>query len=272
MKLQRISINELNFKSGLTQDILFSEKKISAKNLERVFADDFGIETRFLNNSSAALANQLCLNIFSDIATKLNITLTVPPTIYLYNKNQLINNEQATNFCISDTREILKNEYPFPGRAIFFGNFKNLKEIDEKTEIQYKNHINSSSHFLAPFIHEWLHAFQLDHIFRNFGYGGDCDYLREIYPTSQNEITGVQLLKILENKVLSPKENEIVYETLGRYSTQPLNQYLEIFSETFTKFICDSLKNGVLVDNPLARLKKTTPEFQKIFKKVCLFN
>ena len=81
----------------------------------------------------------------------------------------------------------------------------------------------------------------------------------------------MQLLKFLENKVLPPKENEIIYETIGKYSTQPINQYLEIFSEAFTKFICDSLKNGTLDKNPFEQLKKTTPEFQKIFKKVCLF-
>ena len=98
-----------------------------------------------------------------------------------------------------------------------------------------------------------------------------CDYLREIYPIKQNKITGVQLLKILESKVLSPKENEIVYETIGKYSTQPINQYLEIFSETFTKFICGSLKDGRLNNNPFEQLKKTTQEFQKILHKVCLF-
>ena len=96
MKVHKISSNELNFKSGLTQDILVSEKNTEVKNLERVFAEDFGIEANFLNNPSAALANKLCLNIFSDLATKFNITLAVPPTIYLYNKNQLINNEFAT--------------------------------------------------------------------------------------------------------------------------------------------------------------------------------
>ena len=271
MKVHKISNNQFSFKSGLTQDILFAEKKVEVKKLEKIFADNYGIETNFLENPSAALANKLCLDIFNDIATKFNMTLTVPPTIYLYDKKQLINNEPAINFCISDTREVLKNEYPFPGRTIFFGNFKNLGEIDNDTEFLNKKQINSSSHFLAPFIHEWLHSFQLDYIFRNFGYGGDCDYLKEIYPTKQNRITGVQLLKILESKVLLPKENEIIYETIGKYSTQPINQYLEIFSETFTKFICNSLKNGRLNNNPFEQIKKTSPEFQKILHKVCLF-
>ena len=260
-----------NFKSGLTQEILLSEKKTETKKLEKIFIDNFGIEANFLDNPSAALANKLCLDIFSDLAIKFNFELTVPPAIYLYDKKQLINDEPAINFCISDTREVLKNEYPFPGRTIFFGDFKNLSEINDNTELLNKKQINSSSHFLAPFIHEWLHSFQLDYIFRSFGYGGDCNYLREVYPTKQNKITGVQLLKILENKILSPKENKIVYETIGRYSTQPINQYLEIFSETFTKFICDSLKNGALNKNPFEQFKKTSQEFQKIFEKVCLF-
>ena len=61
MKLLKISNNTLIFKSGLTQDILFSEKKTEVKKLERVFADNFGIEANFLDNPSAALANKLCL-------------------------------------------------------------------------------------------------------------------------------------------------------------------------------------------------------------------
>ena len=127
MRLHKISNNTLNFKSGLTQDIVSIEKNTKAKEIEKIFANDFGIEANFLDNPSAALANKLCLNIFNDLATKSNLALTLPPTIFLYNKNQLINNEPATNFCISDTREVLKNEYPFPGRTLFFGNFKNLR-------------------------------------------------------------------------------------------------------------------------------------------------
>lgn len=265
------STNTLNFKSGLTKEILLNEKNVDTKFVEQELMDKYAVEACFLDNKSFALANKLCLQIFQTLATNFNLNLELPPVIYLYNKEQLNDTNLSANFCIPDTKEVLKDEYPFPGRSIFFKKFEDLREIDDSTELQYKNKINSSPHFLAPFIHEWLHSFQLDYIFKKFGYGGDCEYLKEIYPKTQTSLSGINLLEILKTKILSFKENMIVGETLGCYSMLPCNQYLEIFSEAFTKFICASLKNCELVKNPLDQLKSTSPEFQDILKKVCLF-
>lgn len=269
MKISNNITNITSFKSGLTKDILLKEKSANIAQQQYLF-EEFGIETLFLNNASAALANKMCLDIFENLACKYNMNLTVPPAIFLYEKEQLINENLSENFCIQDTKEVLKNEYPFVGRTIFFRNFSNLEQINETTETLNKKGINSSSHFLAPFIHEWLHSFQLDYIFRKFGYDGDCEYLKEIYSNNHSKISSMKLLKQLETKFLSPKENEIVLEQLGYYSIQPINQYLEIFSETLTQFICSSIKNGILVKNPFEQIKNTPPDFQKIFKKVCL--
>ncbi len=266
----KFSNNAINFKSGLTNKILLNEKSINIEQQELNFAENFGIESKFLENKSGALANQLCLEIFADLSNKLNLNLTVPPAIFLYDKNQLLDFSSSANFCIPDTKEVLKNEYPFSGRSIFFRNFKNLEEIDNNTEYQYHNKISSSSHFLAPFIHEWIHSFHLDYIFKTFGYGGDCEYLNEIY-LKQSSVSGVKLLKFLETKTLSSEENEIIFKTLGNYSTLPINQYLEIFAETLTKFICESLKDCKLIKNPFEQLKNANPEFKKIFQKICLF-
>ena len=63
------------------------------------------------------------------------------------------------------------------------------------------------------------------------------------------------------------QENEIIYNELGEYATLPNNQYLEVFSEAFTKFICDSLKGVELIKNPIELLKSTPKEFQKILRK-----
>ena len=80
------------------------------------------------------------------------------------------------------------------------------------------------------------------------------------------------LLKELQNKQLSTKENEIIYEELGEYATLPQNQYLEIFSESFTKFICNSLAGNSIIKNPIEELSKTKKEFQDILHKVCSFD
>lgn len=271
MKVGISQVNNLNFQAGLTKNIMLTAKTINIKQQEDILNKRYCVEAKFLNNKSGALANMLCLDIFHTLSKKFKINLSPPPAIFLYNNNALLEPDASANFCIPDTKMVLKDEYPFAGRSIFFRDFKDLNEINDNTETQYKSKISSSPHFLAPFIHEWLHSFQLDYIFKIYGYGGDCEYLQSIYPPKQSKIKGVELLKALETKCLAPDENEIVYENLGKYSSQPFNQYLEIFSEAFTKFICDSLKNCTLVKNPVEQLKSTNPKFQKILQKVCLF-
>ncbi len=266
-----ISINNINFQAGLNAKILLAEKFIIPKNQEIFFADKYGIEANFSENKSAALANKLCINIFEELAKKLNKFFNAPPVVKIYNRNDLVDKTSATNFCIPDTKQVLNSDYPFPGRSIFFEMFQKLTDIDDITEFQYKNKKTSSSHFLAPFIHEWLHSMHLDYIYNMFGYGGSCDYLNEIYPLKGLSICGYKLLEMLGTRCLSQKENEIIYDVLGEYATLPHNQYLEIFSETFTKFICDSLLGTKLVKNPLDELKKTSQEFQTIIRKVCCF-
>ncbi len=265
-----INLNNFNttFSSGLNNKILLKEKNINIQQEEEIFLNKYGIETRFNTNKSGALANSLCVKIFEKLFKHFNSQMVLPPTIYMYKKNEIIDTNNAPNFCISDTKNVLKNDYPFPGRAIFFLESLNLKEIDDKANTLFYNKESSSSHFLSPFIHEWLHSIQLDYIYRKYGYGGDCDYLKDLYPKKSN-ISGVLLLKKLETRTLTQKENEIIFDVLGNYSTRPINQYLEIFSEAFTKFICNSLSGANLIKNPMDEIKKTNKEFQKILKKVC---
>lgn len=260
-----------DFKSGLNTKIWLSEKVIIPQKQETLFMNKYGVEADFSASRPAALANKLCAGIFEKLADKLRYVLTFPPAIKIYNRKNLIDKGSAFNFCIPDTREVLDNDYPFPGRSIFFGKFQNLREIDDITEFQYKNKKTSSPHFLAPFIHEWLHSFQLDYIYNKFGYGGNCDYLKEIYPDKNKKVTGYKLLEGLEKKKLTDIENEIIFNELGEYSTLPKNQYIEIFSEAFTEFICNSLQGVNIVKNPIEEFYKTNKEFQNIIHKVCRF-
>ena len=271
MKITGTQKYNINFKSGLTNKILAKEKFIDSKTREKIFEKYYEIEACFKENKSAALANSICLKILGDLSSKLNVKLKFPPAVFVYNKDQLINKEDSLNFCIPDTQYVLKDDYPFPGRSIFLKNFNNLEEINNISEALYNKNESSTSHFLAPFMHEWLHSFQLDLIYQTHGYGGECFYLQEIYPIQNTKISGYKLLEQLETKSLSARENEIVRNTIGNYSTKPINQYLEIFSETLTKFICASLKDTSLIRNPLDELKKTSKDFQDIFYKVCKF-
>lgn len=269
--MQINKVNNTTFHSGLTSKILLEEKFVNTSRQEKFFTNNFGIIADFKNNKSCALANRYCANIFNNLAKLLNKNFTLPPFIILYNQNHIIDKKAAQNFCIPDTKEVLDNDDSFPGRSIFFANFHNLKYIDNIVEQQYKNKQTSSSHFLAPFIHEWLHSIQLDSIYKKFGYGGNCSYLNKRYPKQNTTITGYHLIKNLEHKTISKQENEIVFDILGEYATLPENQYLEIFSEAFTKFICSSLDGVNLKRNPIDLLKKTPKEFQILLEKICNF-
>lgn len=260
--------DKLAFRSGLTTKIAIKEKFVNPRKIETHFMNDYNVEAAFGQSKSAALANQFCADIFSKLAKVFKNNCAFPPCIKLYNRKNLVDASSAENFCIPDTKEVLTNDYPFPGRSIFFQDFKNLRHIDDITEFQYKNKRTSSSHFLAPFIHEWLHSLQLDEIYRKYGYGGECDYLKNIYPTHNLKYTGFDLIKNFQTKTLTPKENEVVFDVLGEYATLPTNQYFEVFSEAFTKFICASLKEIELVKNPMDFLKNSPKEFQNIINKI----
>ncbi len=263
--------NHLIFKSGLNRKILNKEQAIYPLNEEIFLEKHFGIEAHFSNSKPGALANTLCLNIFKNLFKTLKINLSLPPVLTIYTRNILIDRNNAPNFCIPDTREILKDDYPFPGRSIFFEKFESLQKINDITENRYNNHKVSSPHFLASFIHEWIHSFQLDNIYTKYGYGGKCEYLQKQYPKTDSHKSGYKILSELETKTLSNFENNIIYDILGEYATSSKYQYLEVFSETMTKFICESLKGTTFVKNPLELLKKTPKEFQAILKKVWLF-
>jgi len=272
MKINTINdINNMGFTSGLTMKLALKEKLTIPQKQEKLLKYVYGVEANFKNNKSAAFANSVCVEIFNKLFRLVNKHFEFPPFITVYNRENLIEKYAAQNFCIPDTKEVLKKEYPFPGRSIFLENFHNLRYIDDNTELLYKNRQISSSHVLSPFIHEWLHSCHLDYIYTKYGYGGNCSFLRKLYPAKENKISGYDLLKELETKALTKNENEIVYDVLGEYSTHPHNQYLEIFSESWTKFICDSLHGANFVKNPIDILKATPQTFQNILQKVCMF-
>ena len=259
--------NNFTFGSGLNIKIRIHERLINSQIVENNFADRYGIEASFIQNKSAALANKFCADIFEKLGKLICLKFVLPPCITVFERKDLVDKNSALNFCIPDTKEVLKNDYPFFGRSVFFQNFKNLNEIDDITDYQYKNKRTSSSHFLSPFIHEWLHSIHIDRIYNKFGYGGSCEYLNEKYPRKSLNKSGFEMIKELQNKKMTMQENEIIYNELGEYATLPNNQYLEVFSEAFTKFICDSLKGVELIKNPIELLKSTPKEFQKILRK-----
>lgn len=180
-----------------------------------------------------------------------------------------MNIDSANNFCIPDTKSILKNDYPYLGRSLFFSNIETLEKLNDDAENLFNQKKSSSSHFLAPLIHEWIHSFHLDYIYKQHGYGGMCKVLGKIYPCGINDkISGITLLHDLQNKKFTQKENLIIFDELGEYSTNPVNQYLEVFSEAWTKFICNALDGYQLIQNPVEQYLKAPKELKNLLDKI----
>ena len=133
--------------------------------------------------------------------------------------------------------------------------------------MSFINKERSSSHFLSPFIHEIMHSVYLNYIYSKYGYEGNCPYTKKKYYRNDKNL-GLQMMKKLTNLSFDNQENLLINDVLGRYSTIKTNQYHEVFSETFTKIICDSLKGIDIVKNPIDVLKNMPIEFRKIIAKV----
>ena len=270
MKIEKIKdYKKTNFSAGLSRNMLMLEKKINVPVQEKLFKQHCNIETNFNKNKSIALANVLCTNIFQELFQRLGTFSRTPWMVTVFDRSSLINKNSMQNFCIPDTKKVLVNEYPYPGRSLFFEKVNCLEDVNSFVEYQNSNKISSSPHFLAPFIHEWIHSFHLDYIYKKNGYGGECKFLDRVYPKFNTNTSGVNILNILAHKTLSEDENRIIFDILGEYATKPNNQYLEIFAEACTKYICESLSPDCnLIKDPLDSLKKSPREFQKILKKI----
>lgn len=271
MQIEKANTYTPNFQAGLNHKILIKELLTNPKSKEKVLSELYNIDADFNNNKSMALANKYCADIFRTLLKKTDMDFRYPPNIKVYRQEQLLNKNSAENFCISDTKSVLKNDYPYPGRSIFFSEYPSLEYINYRSERLHHDKQSSSPHFLAPFIHEWIHSLQLDYIYNKFGYGGKCEYMTQQYPNKIQTKSGFDIVEKLSGQHLSEKENEIVYDELGEYATKPENQYFEVFSEAVTKFICNSLSGVKIIKNPTDLFKQTSKDFQNIIKKVLNF-
>ena len=260
----KIKTNNPSFKANLTKEIISLQKKIDLKLLEKTFIDNFGIDTKF-NNNDNAICFSYTLNIFEDISNNYNLfNCSYPPRIRIFDRNNLINKNSTDSFCISNSKQILRNENVFELRSIFIKK-NNLLDINQKTEKNYKNKISSSPHFLANYIHEWLHNIHLDNIYKKYGYDGNCPFAQSLY--SKTKIGGLHLLNNWTTNInMNNNIKNLAYNELGSYSTTSI---MEFFAETLTKIIKQSLnKNCELKNNPLDKLIQFNPDLKKFFERI----
>lgn len=263
-----ISLNHASiFTSGLNRNLSAKCLNVDTKIFENQLKDQ-NIDANFNNNKPIAF----CLNLIDTIFKQLNFThfIFIFPRFRVFNKEELAINTTKSAFCIPESQLILKNEMQFETGSIFQEQVSNIEELDNLIETDYKNGKRSSGHFLADTMHEIMHSIYIDKIYKKYGYNGKCPYTKNKYFNPNTLNNGLQIMENLQVQTLSTKENKLVNCILGKYSTNSLNQYHEIFAEFFTKLICDTLseKNGLPTKDPKDELKKYPKEFLSILAKI----
>ncbi len=273
MNINKINKN-INFQSGLNKKLI---EQCKHTDINKVKSDLFlkNIDSDFKSSKSVAFAVSKVLSIFELLLdkTKKNIFKISTPNIMIYSKKDLDFEFEGYGFCLPETQLVIKNKSPFETGSVFYENENSLENLNEKIEKSFNNNKRSSSHYLAPFIHEILHERYIDFIYSKYGYEGNCPYTQKKYTKGQNN-NGLKVMQILQNKIFSQEENNIISNILGSYSSYPKNQYHEVFAETFTKLICDSLsdKTSLPIKNPLDKLKKYPIEFLNIIIKLFYYS
>lgn len=227
-----ISTNfSLNFTAGLNKKLSAKCLFFESRDLERKLSLYENIDANFKGNKPIAF----CLSQIYDIFNQLNIKILkfTFPRFRVFNQSQLAINFKNTAFCLPETQLILKDDLPFETGSIFQKEIDNIEHLNALIEKDYQNGNRSSNHFLADTIHEIMHSIFIDKIYQKYGYNGICPYTKEKYPMKNTQKDGLEIMKELQNKRFSDKENAIIESILGKYAAKPLNQYHEVFCRIF---------------------------------------
>jgi len=262
--------NNVNFKSGLTQEILEMEKKINPGQVENYFRKSsyrdwqafYRIDLK--GNGTHAVASWLCADVFKNLRKIYDLrqgksmqTLILPQDLYVFNRDEADYYKDKYFFANCTSVRPERNQLTFDVGTVFMPNdVSSLKIINRATERAYEEHMDSAPHFLLYYCHEWLHSLYFK-LVKNIAFLSSYDY----DTTMQN----------YQNKELTSEEKEIVASVLGTYpATVEYGQYPECYACAWSKFICDTLAPDcrTFAKNPIALMKKTPKEFQDILKKV----
>jgi len=246
------------------------ENNINPKSVEEYFKSSNLRDFRTFyyidlkDNKAIALANKLCAEIFQqfrkiyDFRQSRTIqTLIFPQDIYVFNENASPFYHQNYFFVNTTNIKPEKGKPIFEPGTVFINNSINsLEELNTNNDLMRDKNLFSSSHFLYNVIHEWLHATFIN-ITKSRAFLGTYYFDK----TMQN----------YEVQKLNDKEKELVSDVISTYPANCKNsQYSEVFAESWTKFICESLSEDCtsFIKNPLDILKSTPIEFQNLLQKI----
>ena len=262
--------NNINFKSGLTKEILEMERKIKPGQVENYFRKTpyrdwqafYRIDLK--GNKTHAIANRLCADVFKNLRKIYDLRqglsmqkLILPQDLYVFNRDASDDYKDMYFFSNCTFWRPEKNKPTFDVGTVFMPNdINSLKIINGAAERAYEEHRDSAPHFLLYHCHEWLHALYFK-LVQSMTFISSYHY----NTTMQN----------YQNKELTPEEKEIVASVLGTYpTTVKYGQYPECYACAWSKFICEALAPDcrTFAKNPIDLMKKTPKEFQDILKKV----
>lgn len=249
----------LNFKAGLTQPMIRAIRELNIKEQEAALLRQ-GIKANFKNDKPVAGAMIYAINLCQEAFRQYGLPLYyLPPSIRVVNKEELTDAKDSENFgfCTWCNEPVVKNEGVSDLGAIYINEFPhegNIEYFDKLTEKHYLEKQSSTNHFLGKFLHELLHNVHLNLILNKYGgavlLGDNSNKMEELLKDNIPILTKFQ-----------------IYRHLGKYACK---SYAELFSETMSKMITDSLKKDSLElnTNPMEQLKKYPASIQNFIKTV----
>lgn len=285
VNMQIKNVQHNSFKAGLTKQLLKKEAHINPKQVENYFLTSpyrsrYNFNNLDLKNNKAyAFAFRLCAEIFKNFSKKHNYSgcqwkkpVVFPSDIIVYNEDELsddysteekIKQMHSFNTLGSIIYDINQNPIKNLKRPMSLGTihvpniYSSLEQLNTEGDYAKQIHLTSSDHFLHLFVHENIHSFVYYYLYDKAGCCSTCNF----EPTRDH----------IREQRLDDHECAIVGDILGNYAATPdVNQYNEVVSEAWTKFICDSLDKDCVSfkKDPIEVMRKTPKEFQKILEKV----
>lgn len=259
------------FRAGLTPQIRREISKLDTKALEREFAK-INVECCLKDNKSLGGILAYTANLLEEGAKKYSLPTTyLPPSIYVYNNDELINatfdTSKVTGFCITDVDTVIKDQKPFDVSSVFLENqTDDIDIIDILAEVSSKIGLSASNHFIKYVMHELFHAIHLDLIFKREGYEGKSPFAKQLYWNPYIIYPkGLYTIDKLQRPIKSLSKRNKINKNLGSYAS---TSKAELFPEVMTKIFTDSINpdNLSLKSNPMDLLKDYPKFIQRFIK------
>lgn len=199
---------------------------VNPDTMARQIADKFHINCDFGNNPLIASFTALTSNIFH------KLKLAQPTNVLLRDLSGTVHYKDTLGICAvhpfdSDIYQNLRETFPL--RSVVINSAQNW-DLIQNDMIRYKNSNHmSTNHFLAPFIHEYMHSAHYDNLVKRFGSGSSM--MAKLQKKFKNQDTIYMLQR----------------ETSDYGSTSPC----EMFAEEMTELVVDSLNPKTIMPDEL---------------------